>query len=285
MKPNSFEFYRPENLENALRLLHEKKDDAILLAGGQSLIPMMNMRLINSKSVIDLSALRELNGVTVKENKIRIGAMTRYFEIKKSEIVNKYCPLLVDAIDYIAHTAVRNRGTLGGTLALSHPSAELPGCLIALNAEVVVQSALLGERKINVEDFIQGMMSTKLMSDEIITSVEFFQSNNTKHWFGEVSRRQGDFCTAAVAINTEIENKKLKNIRIVLIGVSNKPTRMTELELFMLNGNGPISIERITSELTEKIEFIDDIYNSANGKKHVSSELLFEGVNNFENKF
>ena len=269
MKPNSFEFYRPENLETALKLLHEKKDDAILLAGGQSLIPMMNMRLINSKSVIDLSALRELNGVTVKENKIRIGAMTRYFEIKKSEIVNKYCPLLVDAIDYIAHSAVRNRGTLGGTLALSHPSAELPGCLIALNAEVVVQSALLGERKINVEDFIQGMMSTKLMSDEIITSVEFFQSNNTKHWFGEVSRRQGDFCTAAVAINTEIENKKLKNIRIVLIGVSDKPTRMTELELFMLNGDGPISIERITSELTEKIEFIDDIYNSANGKKHV----------------
>ena len=210
MKPNSFEFYRPENLENALRLLHEKKDDAILLAGGQSLIPMMNMRLINSKSVIDLSALRELNGVTVKENKIRIGAMTRYVEIKKSEIVNKYCPLLVDAIDYIAHSAVRNRGTLGGTLALSHPSAELPGCLIALNAEVVVQSALLGERKINVEDFIQGMMSTKLMSDEIITSVEFFQSNNTKHWFGEVSRRQGDYCTAAVAINTEKENKKLK---------------------------------------------------------------------------
>ena len=281
MKPNSFEFYRPVNLESALRLLKEKKDDAILLAGGQSLIPMMNMRLINSKSVIDLSALRELNGVTVKENKIRIGAMTRYFEIKKSEIVNKYCPLLVDAIDYIAHSAVRNRGTLGGTLALSHPSAELPGCLIALNAEVVVQSALLGERKINVEDFIQGMMSTKLMSDEIITSVEFFQSNNTKHWFGEVSRRQGDYCTAAVAINTEKENKKLKNIRIVLIGVSNKPTRMTELELFMLNGDGPISIERITSELTKKIEFIDDIYNSASGKKHVSSELLFEGVNNF----
>jgi carbon-monoxide dehydrogenase medium subunit/2-furoyl-CoA dehydrogenase FAD binding subunit len=90
MKPNSFEFYRPENLENALRLLHEKKDDAILLAGGQSLIPMMNMRLINSKSVIDLSALRELNGVTVKENKIRIGAMTRYVEIKNSEIVNTY---------------------------------------------------------------------------------------------------------------------------------------------------------------------------------------------------
>ena len=242
MKPNSFEFYRPVNLESALRLLKEKKDDAILLAGGQSLIPMMNMRLINSKSVIDLSALRELNGVTVKENKIRIGAMTRYVEIKKSEIVNKYCPLLVDAIDYIAHSAVRNRGTLGGTLALSHPSAELPGCLIALNAEVVVQSALLGERKINAEDFIQGMMSTKLMPDEIITSVEFFQSNNTKHWFGEVSRRQGDFCTAAVAINTEIENKKLKNIRIVLIGVSDKPTRMTELELFMLNGDGPISI-------------------------------------------
>ena len=92
---------------------------------------------------------------------------------------------------------------------------------------------------------------------------------------------QGDFCTAAVAINTEIENKKLKNIRIVLIGVSDKPTRMTELELFMLKGDEPISIERITSELTEKIEFIDDIYNSANGKKHVSSELLFEGVNNF----
>ena len=285
MKPNSFEFYRPVNLESALRLLKEKKDDAILLAGGQSLIPMMNMRLINSKSVIDLSALRELNGVTVKENKIRIGAMTRYVEIKNSEIVNKYCPLLVDAIDYIAHSAVRNRGTLGGTLALSHPSAELPGCLIALNAEVVVQSALLGERKINAEDFIQGMMSTKLMPDEIITSVEFFQSNNTKHWFGEVSRRQGDFCTAAVAINTEKENKKLKNIRIVLIGVSNKPTRMTGLELFMLNGDGPISIERITSELTKKIEFIDDIYNSASGKKHVSSELLFEGVNNFENKF
>jgi len=281
MKPNTFQFLRPENLEEALKLVQEKKDDVVILAGGQSLIPMMNMRLINSSTVVDLSALSELVGITSYEGKIKIGAMTRYTDIKKSKIIKEYCPLLCDAIEYIAHAAVRNRGTVGGSLALSHPSAELPGCLVALNAEVVIESESRGQRKMNVEEFIQGMMTTKLATNEIITGIEISMSNNVKHWFGEVSRRQGDYCIAAVAMNVTIENNNYENFRVVVIGASNKPIRMTGIEIRMSNGDHDITKKNITDELKHKIQFIDDIFNSADGKSHITTELLLEGVKHF----
>ena len=283
MKPNAFRYLRPANLGEALKLMQEKKDDVVILAGGQSLIPMMNMRLINSSTVVDLSALSELVGITNYEDKIKIGAMTRYTELKKSNIIKEYCPLLCDAIEYVAHAAVRNRGTVGGTLALSHPSAELPGCFVALNAEVVIESVIHGRRKMNVEEFIQGMMTTKIATDEIITGIEIPKSNNVKHWFGEVSRRQGDFCIAAVAINATKENNSQENVRIVVIGASNKPIRMTGIELRMSNGEYDISSKNIADELKDKIEFIDDIFNSADGKSHITTELLLEGVKRFKN--
>ena len=284
MKPHQFNYFRPENLNNALELLHRMKDDAILLAGGQSLIPMMNMRLISSKSVIDLSALKELRGVSVSNNKIKIGAMTPYIDLKKSELLIENHPLLVNAIDYVAHSAVRNRGTIGGSVALSHPSAELPGCLVAMNAQVIVESSLRGMRNLNIEEFIQGMMSTKLEPDEMITGIEFSDSKNTRHWFGEVSRRQGDFCTAAVAMHAETEGETIKNIRVVVIGVSDKPVRLTNIEKKLLNHEGGITIKDIKNELSKNIEFIDDIYNSAAMKLHIASELLLEGVENFNDK-
>jgi len=283
MKPNTFKFLRPENLAEALKLMQEKKDDVVILAGGQSLIPMMNMRLINSSNVVDLSALSELVGITNYKEKIKIGAMTRYTDLKKSEIIREYCPLLCDAIEYVAHAAVRNRGTVGGTLALSHPSAELPGCFVALNAEVVIESELRGQRKMNVEEFIQGMMTTKIAIDEIITGIEIPKTNNVKHWFGEVSRRQGDFCTAAVAINTTIENNNHENIRIVIIGASTKPIRMTGIELRVTNSEKDITIKDIADELKERIDFIDDIFNSAAGKIHITTELLLEGLKHLKN--
>ena len=178
---------------------------------------------------------------------------------------------------------MRNRGTVGGTLALSHPSAELPGCFVALNAEVVIQSELRGQRKMNVEEFIQGMMTTKIAIDEIITGIEIPKSNNVKHWFGEVSRRQGDFCIAAVAINTTIENNNHENIRIVIIGASTKPIRMTGIELRMTNSEKDITIKDIADELKERIDFIDDIFNSAAGKIHITTELILEGLKHFKN--
>jgi len=284
MKPHQFNYFRPGNLNDALELLCEMKNDAVLLAGGQSLIPMMNMRLINSESVIDLSALKELSGISVNKNKIIIGAMTRYIELKKSALLLKYYPLLGDAIDYIAHSAVRNRGTVGGSVALSHPSAELPGCFVALNAEVTVESAQRGKRNLNIEDFVQGMMSTKLESDEMITGVELPISNNSKHWFGEISRRQGDYCTAAVAMHAETEAGKIKYIRVVLIGVSDRPVRLEKTEKYLLAQERNITIENIRNDLKEKIHLIDDIYNSAAGKLHIASELVLEGIEYFTDK-
>jgi CO/xanthine dehydrogenase FAD-binding subunit len=284
MKPHPFNYFRPENLNGALELLQEMKTDAVLLAGGQSLIPMMNMRLINSESVIDLSALKELRGIRLHENKIIIGAMTRYMDLKKSELLIENYPLMMDAIDYIAHSAVRNRGTVGGSLALSHPSAELPGCFVALNAEVIIESAQRGKRNLNSDEFIQGMMSTKLEADEMITGIELPISNNSRHWFGEVSRRQGDFCTAAVAMQAETEVGKVKNIRVVLVGVSDKPARLKNIERMLVAHEDNITIENIKNEISEKIELIDDIYNSAAGKLHIASELVFEGIKNFTGK-
>lgn len=284
MKPHQFNYYRPENLNDALELLCKIKNDAVLLAGGQSLIPMMNMRLINSNSVIDLSALKELSGISINQNKITIGSMTRYIDLKKSELLIKYHPLLGDAIDYIAHSAVRNRGTVGGSVALSHPSAELPGCFVALNAEVTVESAKRGRRNLNIEDFIQGMMSTKLESDEMITGIELPILNNPKHWFGEISRRQGDYCTAAVAMHAETEAGKIEDIRVVLIGVSDKPVRLGKTEKYLLAPERNITIENIKNELKEKIDLIDDIYNSAAGKLHIASELVLEGIEYFTDK-
>jgi carbon-monoxide dehydrogenase medium subunit len=139
LKPSPFNYYRASSIEQALFLLDKYGDDAEVLAGGQSLMAMLNLRLLAPEVLIDINSIKDLQGITIEDNAVRIGALTRHVSVERSEVISQYLPLLSKAIRHVAHAAIRNRGTLGGSISLADPSAEMPACAVALNAEIEVQ--------------------------------------------------------------------------------------------------------------------------------------------------
>ncbi|MBT7484978.1 MAG: xanthine dehydrogenase family protein subunit M, partial [Rhodospirillales bacterium] len=172
MKPSPFNYYRADSVSNALALLEEHGDDAQILAGGQSLMAMMNLRLLAPEALIDINSIEELSGISQEDGSIRIGALTRHAEVENSEIVAQHLPLLKMAIGHVGHAAIRNRGTLGGSISLADPAAEMPACAIALNAEIEIQGSG-GTRHIAANDFFHGLFETERQADELLTAVHF----------------------------------------------------------------------------------------------------------------
>ena len=175
MKPYNFRYENPKNIDEVLNLLADKSCDSSLIAGGQSLMPMMNFRLAQPELLIDINGIKELTGISESENEIIIGSMTRYIELEQSAIVNDYLPLIVMALPYIAHSAIRNRGTIGGSVALADPAAEMPAIMLALDADIIAVSKG-AERRIPAGEFFLGLFETSLRDDEIISSIAFQKS-------------------------------------------------------------------------------------------------------------
>ena len=170
MKARNFRYVRPASLQDAYRILADA--DAVPVAGGQSLLAGLNMRLSSPKLLVDIGGLKELTGQSVSGNVVRLGALTRHREVLGSALVRKHLPLLTQAVPYIGHIAIRNRGTLGGSLAYADPAAELPACAVALDATLVLGSAN-GEREVKAEDFFKGLFETDLKTGELIVAVKF----------------------------------------------------------------------------------------------------------------
>ncbi len=170
MKAPRFSYVRAESLEQVLRLLAEHGDDARILAGGQSLVPVLNMRLSQPKLVIDINRLDALRGISLQGGLVRIGALARHAEVMSSDIVARHLPLIAEAMPHVAHVAVRNRGTFGGSIALADPAAEMPACILALGATLVVESTR-GRRTIAADDFFQGLYETAREPDELLVEV------------------------------------------------------------------------------------------------------------------
>jgi len=223
VKPAPFRYHRPESLGEALALLAEFGADAKLIAGGQSLGPMMNMRLVQPAELIDLNALSGLDRIEERPEAVEIGALARHHAVASSAVVRRCCPLLAEAAQTIGHYAIRSRGTLGGSLAHADPAAQLPLVAATLGAEIAVVGPG-GERRIAAREFFVSLMTTALAPDEILVAVRFPKAPpDERHAYLQFSRRQGDFALVAVAATLNSSE-----LRVGIGGAEDKPIVLTD---------------------------------------------------------
>jgi len=218
MKARNFRYVRPASLQEAYRMLAEAGGEAVPIAGGQSLLAGLNMRLSSPKVLVDIGNLAELTGQSYADGMVRLGALTRHRDLLSSAIVRAHLPLLVEAAPHIGHIAIRNRGTIGGSLAYADPAAELPACAVALGATLVLGSAK-GERQVKAEDFFKGLFETDLRAGELIVEVKFPEvPTGTSTGFAELSRRHADFALVGVAALAILRADEIESARIVYFG-------------------------------------------------------------------
>ncbi|MPZ41400.1 MAG: xanthine dehydrogenase family protein subunit M [Rhizobiales bacterium] len=222
MKARNFHYIKPASLAHALRILANADGEAVPVAGGQSLLAGLNMRLSAPKLLVDIGDLDELRGQSRTADSVRLGALTRHADLLTSDLVAQDLPLLRTAAPHIGHLAIRNRGTLGGSLAYADPAAELPACAVALDASLVLGS-LLGEREVRAEDFFKGLFETDLRPGELIVAVKFpIQPAGTRVAFAELSRRHGDFALVGLAVVASMQGDRLDKARPVYFGCADR---------------------------------------------------------------
>ena len=218
MKAPRFRYLRPQSLAEALAALSRLAERATPLAGGQSLLPALNMRVAAPELLVDIGALEELRGIREEGERVRIGAATRYAEILESALVARHVPLLPQALELVAHVAIRNRGTLGGSLALADPAAEMPACAVALQAVVHLVDAA-GRRSLPAHEFFTGTMSTALRAGELLEAVSFPRAApGSVCAIAELSRRRGDYAMAGLAVVARLEQDAVLGARLAYFG-------------------------------------------------------------------
>ncbi|OGA73283.1 MAG: hypothetical protein A3G81_03570 [Betaproteobacteria bacterium RIFCSPLOWO2_12_FULL_65_14] len=223
MKAPAFRYARPESLDEAIALLVQHGTDARVLAGGQSLMPMLNLRLLQPSVLIDINRIPGLGEITPHAQGIEIGAMARHAAVLYSREVAQAAPLLALALPHVAHLAVRNRGTHGGSCALADPSAEIPACALALDATFVLRAAG-GERRVPAREFFRGLYETALGPDELLVRVDYPRAQaGWRYGFDEVARRHGDFAIAGLAAAARLEGSVLREARLAFFGIADRP--------------------------------------------------------------
>jgi carbon-monoxide dehydrogenase medium subunit len=239
VKPPPFAYHAPSTLRETLELLEREGADAKPLAGGQSLIPMMNLRLAWPPTLVDLNGVDELGGTRLEEGRLCVGAITRQRELERSPLVSKHCPLLLDALRFVGHPATRARGTVAGSIAHADPAAELPTVLTTLGGEVVVDG-LAGRRVVSAADLFLGYFSVAVEPGELIVEVRFpvAPTRGAGHAFEEFARRFGDFALAGVAATVELgDDERPAGVRVGLCGAASRPLRAHRAEEAALEGS------------------------------------------------
>ena len=275
MKAAAFGYVKPASLAQVFELLQTHGDDARLLAGGQTLMATLNMRLSEPQLVVDITGIQALRGITVQGAVLRIGALVTHTDIEFSPLVAQHAPLLKTAAPHIAHRAIRNSGTWGGSIAYADPAAEWPTCLLALGGAVVAQSSR-GERRIAADDFFTGLYSTALAPDEVLTACEIPLAA-ADHWFGfsELARRHGDYAIVGMAATARRQGRALQGVRIALLGIAATPVRALKAEA-LLEGR-PLDQELVAQAvacLRAEIEPLPDLTNTPDTKRHLAGVLL-----------
>ncbi|MEM8974570.1 MAG: xanthine dehydrogenase family protein subunit M, partial [Pseudomonadota bacterium] len=226
MKPPAFEYIAATSLEHALLLLDEHGDEAKVMAGGQSLMPMMNFRLVQPSLIVDISRIPGLDSIEEIGDALHIGALTRHVHLMTAPLVIEHFPIISEAMRHVAHTAIRNRGTIGGSLSHADPAAELPMIAMLLDAKMLIVNKD-GRRTVDARDFFVGPLTTVLSGTEFLVAIEFpFLPARTEWAFEEVARRSGDFALAAVGVALEIRDEVVSNVRIAVTGVGEIPLRL-----------------------------------------------------------
>ena len=279
MKAAAFDYVKPKALSDALSLLEEGGDDARLIAGGQTLLATLNMRLSEPSILIDITDVAELKGISVVGDKLRIGALVTHTEIEDSDLVAKHAPLLKAAAPHIAHRAIRNLGTWGGSLAYGDPAAEWPACSLTLQATMVIHGPS-GERKISAKDFFIDLYTTSLEPDEILVATEIpLATANQVFYFHELARRHGDYAVAGLAAVAEKQGSVLNNCVFTFFSVSSTPVMAVAAQDLV---NGQVMNDQVIAKAVEaareEIDAIADITNSAAAKTHLIGVLLERGL-------
>jgi aerobic carbon-monoxide dehydrogenase medium subunit len=278
MKASAFSYTRATSLANAIELLAEHGDRAKVLSGGQSLMPAMNLRLLAPELIIDIGALNELRGIARRQGRLSIGALTRHVDLQNAPEIAAHVPLLSEAIAHVAHPAIRNRGTIGGSLAHADPASELPACMIALNATIVVRGDA-GERRIAAEDFFVGIYETRLSAQELLVAVEVpLPPSNSAHYFCEFARRQGDYAIVGLAAQAVVENHKenrrLVDFRPVFFGLSDKPVRAKAAAMLLDKDVTPNALSEALQALGGELDPPEDQQASGAMRRHYAKVLM-----------
>ena len=270
MKSPPFSYKRVETIEQVFDLLDQYGEEARILAGGQSLMATLNMRLSAPKLLIDINNIKEMDQIKLENNKIVVGALTRHNKVANSIDIKKYTPLVSKALPHIAHHAIRNRGTFGGSIAFADPAAELPAVSLALEASFVLQSRN-GVRTVLAKDFFLGLFETALHQNEIIVAIEIpIIKEDENCSFIELSRRQGDYAMIGIAVQGTIKAGIFSNMRLAFFGAGDRP-------LMAQKANGILEGEKYTKEITNAVEeslsFDLDPLNDLNGPASMKMHL------------
>ena len=279
MKLPYVEYEAPATLAEAVGLLAEHQDEASVLAGGQSLIPLLALRLARPAVLIDINGLSELSGVSAARGQVRVGAMTREYLAEESAAIADAVPLLAAALPLIGHEAIRSRGTVGGSLAHADPAAELPAVARALDAEFVVRSQA-GERVIPVTEWFEGYLATARRPDEILTEVRFpVAAPGTGAVFLEVARRHGDFAIVGLAAQLTLADGAISDARLAFSGLADVPVRAADAEGFLIGMRpSPELFEEAARRATAGIDPPADLHGTSQYRKKVAATLVRRGL-------
>ncbi len=277
MKFPPFTYHRPRSIEEALDLLAEHGDDAKVLAGGQSLLPVMALRLGRPEHIVDIGSIVELATIDVDDDRLRVGAMVRHAEAEGSPRVAERAPLLRAALPHVGHRAIRSRGTVVGSIAHADAAAELPAVCLATNAEIELRSATQS-RTINAADFFDGHFTTVAHSDELVTSVRF-GTPGTHHAVIEQSRRHGDYAMVGVACQLTIADAIVTSAALAFFGVSSTAVRVAEAEAALIGTDaGPEAIASMRAAVTDVLEPDGDIHATAAYRRHVAGVVAARSI-------
>lgn len=278
MKASAFAYARATSVANALELLAVHGENAKVLSGGQSLIPAMNLRLVSPELLIDIGDLRELRGIAVKDDRLVIGALTRHADLLKSPDIVRNAPLLAAAAAHVAHPAIRNRGTIGGSLAQADPASELPACMLALGATMVVRGPR-GERRIAAMDFFTGIYETKLAPQDLLLAVEVpVARKDSSHFFQEYARRHGDYAIVGLAAQAIVQGGKLADLRLGYFAVGDKPLLAKMAAKLTGAPITPALLAEASAALSDELDPHEDQQATSAMRRHLARVLLVRCV-------
>jgi carbon-monoxide dehydrogenase medium subunit len=267
LKPAPFAYAKARSVEDAIALLGEHAE-ARLLAGGQSLIATLNMRLSSPGLLVDINGVEPLKRISVRNGVVEIGALVRHAEAERSAEIAQHAPLIARALPHIAHPAIRNRGTIGGSIAFADPAAELPACLLALAGEVEIAGAS-GRRTVKADDFFKGLFETALGSRDVLTAIRIPAARaDSRCGFAELARRHGDYALVGLAASARADGKNLKDVRLAFFGVGSTPVRARNAEAALERG------EDAAAALARDLDPPGDLHASAAARKHLAGVLL-----------
>lgn len=279
MKPAAFDYVVADTLEAATSVLRGAGGDGKILAGGQSLMPMLNFRLVRPSVLIDINRIPGLAYVEATGDVIRVGALTRHHTLETSPEIKAHLPVLTAAMQHVAHLAIRNRGTIGGSLSHADPAAELPMMAMLLDAKIGIQSSA-GRRVVNARAFFVGSLITALGEDEIVTDVEFPNLAPGTGWaFEEMARRAGDFALAAVGVTLSVRGGMAHQVRIGMMGVGETPLRSPEAEALLADRalDGAL-LDEAVALIQSTVEPYSDLHASGDYRRHLVGALARRAI-------